>query len=541
VIGLGSIFAKTLRDSRRAIAIGSLFLAAVIVSGAAAMAAAFGTAATRQQAKALADTMPPVLQGLLGPPIGLTTLGGFVEWRFFAIIALILPIWSILALSSTLAGEADRGSLDVVLVGVQTRGRIAVEKVQGHLAAIGIAMAVTAAFLVVSGTVFGTLPGDEIPIEAALGFVALTAVLALIPGAIAFAMAPVVGRGAAAGIAGGLMVLAYFASAFRSSIPIFDAIAPASWFAWLHGHVPLAGVYDWPAVGAAAAVAAALLVLGGWLFVRSDVGITKRVPAPHLPRFLVGLRGPFGRSLGERFPAALAWGLGLGAYVFVLTAAVPSMQELFRSVPSLTALMAQVYPGVDIASYAGVLQLTFAEFGLIVIGIATASLVAGWASEETSSRLESILATPITRAGWLIRSALGAYAAILLIVTCVAIAAAVGSGSLGDDPWRAFSGTYMLGLYGLALAGVGVAVAGVFRPGLGAAVIVAVTILSFLDEILAVALKLPAWVADLALSTHYGKPFLGDWDAVGIVASLALAFGGLLVGAWGLRRRDIRG
>jgi ABC-2 type transport system permease protein len=541
VIGLRSVFGKTLRDSRRAIAIAAVFLAIVIVSGAAAMAAAFGRAATREQAKVLADTMPPVLQGLLGPPIGLTTLGGFVEWRFYAVIALLLPIWSILALSSTLAGEADRGSLDVVLSGVSTRRRVAVEKVLGHLAAVAITMALTAVCLVVAGTVFATVPGDAIPVEAAVGFVALTAVLTLIPGAIAFAAAPLIGRGAAAGLAGGLMVLAYFASAFRSSIGVFDLIAPVSWFAWLHGHVPLAGVYDWPALGAAAGVVAALLALGVWLFLRSDVGITVRVPIPGLPRPLVGLRGPFGRSFGERLPASLAWGIGLGAYVFILTAAVPSMQELFRAVPSLSQLMARVYPGVDIASYAGVLQLTFAEFGLIVIGIAAASLVAGWASEEASGRLETVLAAPLTRAAWVIRSGLGLYAAELVIVTCIATAAAIGASSLGDDPGRAFAGTYFLALYGTALSGLGIAMAGLFRVGIGGAVVVAVTVLSFLDEILAVALNLPNWVADLALSTHYGKPFLGEWDPVGILASLALAFGGLLVGAWGLRRRDLRG
>jgi hypothetical protein len=33
---------------------------------------------------------------------------------------------------------------------------------------------------------------------------------------------------------------------------------------------------------------------------------------------------------------------------------------------------------------------------------------------------------------------------------------------------------------------------------------------------------------------------LGQWDPAGIVASLVLAVGGVLVGAWGFARRDIR-
>jgi hypothetical protein len=48
-------------------------------------------------------------------------------------------------------------------------------------------------------------------------------------------------------------------------------------------------------------------------------------------------------------------------------------------------------------------------------------------------------------------------------------------------------------------------------------------------------------VGQLALSSHYCKPLVGAWDPVGIGLSVALAFGGLAVGAWGLSRRDVRG
>ena len=47
------------------------------------------------------------------------------------------------------------------------------------------------------------------------------------------------------------------------------------------------------------------------------------------------------------------------------------------------------------------------------------------------------------------------------------------------------------------------------------------------------------WVQELALSTHMGQPMVGVWDAGGIVACLVLAVGGTLIGAAGIRRRDI--
>lgn len=34
---------------------------------------------------------------------------------------------------------------------------------------------------------------------------------------------------------------------------------------------------------------------------------------------------------------------------------------------------------------------------------------------------------------------------------------------------------------------------------------------------------------------------VGDWHPVGVAASLVLAVGGMLIDAWGLSRRDVRG
>jgi ABC-2 type transport system permease protein len=36
-----------------------------------------------------------------------------------------------------------------------------------------------------------------------------------------------------------------------------------------------------------------------------------------------------------------------------------------------------------------------------------------------------------------------------------------------------------------------------------------------------------------------GLPMVGQWNWAGVVACLAIAVGGLLIGAWGMRRRDV--
>ena len=67
------------------------------------------------------------------------------------------------------------------------------------------------------------------------------------------------------------------------------------------------------------------------------------------------------------------------------------------------------------------------------------------------------------------------------------------------------------------------------------------TVLTWFVGIIGPALSLPDVVKQLALTSHYGFTMLGQWDPVGIVASVVLAVGGILVGAWGFQRRDLKG
>jgi ABC-2 type transport system permease protein len=541
IYGFGSTFGKTVRDSRRALLLVVVFLIFFILVGAAAIASAFGTPETRQEMVALATTLPSVFQGLLGRPVALETLGGLIEWRYYAVVFLLFPIWSILALSGTLAGEADRGSLDLVVTSPFSRRRVALEKLTAHVLVVAVAMVVLALILWACGLAFAPLPGDEISLGAAAAYALFAGLLILAPGSIAFAAAPFVGRGAAAGFAAFAMVVAYFVNGFRSSIPAFEAVSPVSWYAWTANHIPLAGQYDWPSLVPLVALIAGLLVVGVVAFDRRDIGITIHVPAPHLPGFLVGLRGPTGRSFGERFPSAVAWGLGIGLYVLLVAGSSSELGDMIKKTPALEQIMRFIYPDIDFGTVGGVLQLVFLDFGLIVFGFAAATLVGGWASDESSGRLDVLLSAPLSRAAWLVQSGLGVFGAIVLATAIVAFGTAVGAAAQGSDVVTPTIGSFVLALYGLAWAGLGIGVGGLVRPSLAVPTVAVLTIGTFLITIFAVALKLPDWVAELALSSHYGKPFVGDWDPLGVGVSLALAFGGLAIGAWGLSRRDLRG
>jgi putative exporter of polyketide antibiotics len=68
-----------------------------------------------------------------------------------------------------------------------------------------------------------------------------------------------------------------------------------------------------------------------------------------------------------------------------------------------------------------------------------------------------------------------------------------------------------------------------------------VTIVTWFADFIGPALGLPEIVEDLSLTAHFGQPMLGIWDPVGILASIAIGIGGVLIGTWGFRRRDLRG
>jgi ABC-2 type transport system permease protein len=238
-------------------------------------------------------------------------------------------------------------------------------------------------------------------------------------------------------------------------------------------------------------------------------------------------------------PAALAWGLGLGTYGLVMAASSRPVTETFAASPGLAEAVKSILPGMDITSAAGFLQLAFVDLGFVLVGLVAATFVAGRASDETAGRLELQLATPLSRARWALASGIAVGAAIAVVSVLLAVAIGAGVAWAGDDPVNPAVGTLVLAAYGAALAGVGIAVGGVFRASVAMPVVLALAIGTFLLDLLAPALRLPDWVGNLALTSHLGQPMIGEWALPGIAACLALAVGGLVVGAWGMSRRDV--
>jgi len=104
------------------------------------VATEFSTIELRRIFVAGLTSLPLALRGLLGEPINLETMGGFLSWRVGNTLPVLLGLWPVIALSGTLAGEAAKGSLDLLASTPQGRRTIALEKLAGHVTAVVLAM-----------------------------------------------------------------------------------------------------------------------------------------------------------------------------------------------------------------------------------------------------------------------------------------------------------------------------------------------------------------------------------------------------------------
>ena len=539
--GFGSIFAKTVRDSRRATIVTAGVLGLVFIGVSRAITAEFDTAQSRTELENIVNAVPPILQGMAGQVVNVGTLGGYLQYKYGLFFPLVVSLWSILALSGTLAGETQRGSLEFVAATGRSRRRVALEKLSGHVLMLGLAVFVAFVSIAIAGNSFATLPGDEISVLSAFGYAIWMGLLALTAGALAFALGPFVGRGAAAGITGFVMFAGFIVNGYRGPVPELAPFANLTWWGWTYDHVALAGQYDWPAVGLTAIVTVILLAIGIEAFVRRDIGVTTALPTPSMPRSLLGLGGPLGRAVSISLGAAIAWGLGVGFFGLVLGSAAQGFMEQIQESPQFIELLSTAFPNVDYASAGGFLQLLFVQFGVIFGGLAAATFVSAWASDETSGRLEMVLATPLARARWAIAGGIGMLVNVAIFVVLTAAGIGLGVSTTSSDVATPLVGSLVLGLYAAALTGIGLAIGGVLGTRFATTVTVLFVIVTWFVELLGPLLNLPDIIRQLALTSHYGQTMVGVWDPVGIVASVALAVGGIAIGAWGFARRDMRG
>ncbi|MBI4259487.1 MAG: ABC transporter permease subunit [Actinobacteria bacterium] len=263
---LGSVFTRSLREQRRATAWWAIGL-----FGLAAMYASFWPS-IRESADQFAEYMenlPEAVRALFGGELDIGTPEGYMNAELFALMGpLLFTVVAVGAGARAIAGEEDRGTLDLLLSTPVARWRLVVDSFGAMAAQVALLGVVLWAGAAGGSAVMGM---DLSPLRLAQATL-LTSLVGLVFGSTALLAGAATGRrGVAIGVAAALAVVTYALQALAVAVSALEPYRVLSPFHHSQAGQPLVSGL---AAGHTAVLAAVPLVLIGvavWAFERRDV------------------------------------------------------------------------------------------------------------------------------------------------------------------------------------------------------------------------------------------------------------------------------
>jgi ABC-2 type transport system permease protein len=516
------------RQVRRGAALVTGLSAGVSALVAATYTSTVGTGVDVASLAALAAN--PAVRTMFGEPAALDDPGGFTVWRTGTVVAVLLGVWGLLAVTRITRGEEDAGRWDLLLA-----GRVPVDRVVGRaLLVVTSVMALAGTAIALAMVVTGAGPSGAVLHGAGL---ALLGMFFVGVGGLTAQVFPARGpaNGAAMAVLGATLLLRM----------VGDGVAGLGWARWLtpFGLVELSRPYDgnrWLPLLLLAVAAASGLLAAPAVAARRDLrGGRLAVATARAPRLaLLGSVAAF--AVRRTLHPLVGWSAGIGAYFLLIGLIADSLTAFLTDNPRFAQLAEQA----GFASLSGVQGYAATLFALLAVpvGVFTAVRIAAFAADETDRRLTLLYAGPVTRT----RSAGAEAAAAAAGAVVLAVVAGVAT-------WL---GTTIAGAglrLGAALAGV-VNVLPIVALCLGAAVLAlgvlprAVSVVGalpaaggFLLLVVADSVAAPGWVRGLSPFAHLAPvpQAATNWVAAAVMLVVALALA--LVGLVAYERRDLRG
>ncbi len=263
---LHSVFERTIHERRRSLtmwAVG-MFTLALVMTG------LYPTIRGNPQLAKLHDTYPEALRSLFGIT-DLTTGIGYLRAEVFSLVApLLLIVLAVLWGGDLIAGEEDRGTVDILMANPISRSRVLLEK----WAALVVGVVIAAGGLAI-GLVIGILTtGMHLGMAGLSAALLATALLSIVFGTVSLTVGAATGnRALARGSAVALAVIAYLISALADMVDWLKEIRPLS--PWYHalGVDPLASGFSLVHFAVLIGVTGAVGLLGVVAFDRRDLAV----------------------------------------------------------------------------------------------------------------------------------------------------------------------------------------------------------------------------------------------------------------------------
>lgn len=264
---LKSVFGKVVWDQRR-----SLIGWSIAIAGYSAMIGSFwptmGDMAPEFQK--LLESYPPAVKAMFNIEEMLTP-AGFIEAELFsAVMPIFFLVYAVGRGADLIAGEEERGSLDLLLAHPISRRSALLQKA----GALGAGVAVLGLVLFASLALTNAIVGLGIPYGNLLAAACMLAVFAYGFGVVALAAGAFLGRkGVAIATAAALAAVAYLVQVLSKLVDWLDLARWVSPFAHLLEAHPLRDGFAWDHMLVLLLVPALFLGLAVWAFERRDVGV----------------------------------------------------------------------------------------------------------------------------------------------------------------------------------------------------------------------------------------------------------------------------
>jgi len=469
------------------------------------------------------------------------TVGGFVEFRGFHPLAILLCVWALVSATGFARGDEERGVVEATLATPTSR----IALVGSRAAAFTIAIAVASAAACTAYVVAVAFGHETAELRGVLEDGVLLVALGLAWYAISLFVAQLVHGRAATAAAGGVMLGLFLLNSLSRVLQSLSAwrwISPFRYYE-LSQPLPPGGNFDISGLLVLVAIAVAAAAAAALAFMRRDLGSSLiHFPARRRPVILEPSANPFWRipvvrGVYERRLGLLAWSAGMAALAFVFVLLTRTIVNVLLSLPALLPYISifvhqQIYPAVLGYTWLNVAQLLFAALAI--------THVARWSAEDVDGRLGMTLSQPFSRAAVVVER-MAILTVIALVVSAVSGAVLfVNSHAQGIDlnAGRLVAASLMLVPFALVFAGAGALLAAL-APRAAVGLLGAFAFASYLDIELATIFKLPAWLQDLSAFKLFGTPLLTGVDGRSLTLMVALALAGLGSSILLMQRRDV--
>lgn len=525
MIGTAHLIRLALRRDRILLPVWVLFLVGITYSTTTALEELYGSVESRAQLGVTANANSAFL-AMLGPLHDWSSLGGLVVWRWGVFSGLFVAIMAMLVVTRHTRAEEEAGRTELIaatVVGRHAPLAAAVVVAGGTSLLIGLLQALA-------------LIGKDLDAAGAFAFGLSTASVGLVfTGVSAFTAQLSENSRVSNAIAGGFLGVTYL---LRAAGDAAGESGPQwlTWFSpigWTEHVRSFADNRFWVLLLPLAAFVV-LVGVSSYVVTRRDVGLGLLSARLGPPQGTIG--SPFGLAWRLQKGSLIGWAVALFAVGAIYGSVAQAVGQMVDDNPALAQIISKI-GGADAmvdAFFATITQL----LGLIS-SIYLVQAVLRLRSEETSFRAEPILATPVSRWGWVASHAVFALVGGALVLASAGLGLGLVYGLQVDD-----LGTVLPRMLGAALvqlpaawviAGVALVLFGVFPQFTG--VSWAVVSVSLVLTLLGPALQLDQWVVDLSPFTHVPRYPDITFGPLAWLTGVAVVL--LVAGFAGFRRRDL--